>query len=197
MIWVTWVTRCFGSIFKGGSNIFLQVNFSLRVSSFFTCVKVIYVGQFFYVTQHFYVGIEIQDTEVYILNVSLRNKPIVRDIEKFDTMIDENIDNALQPFCQYFLISAAWTILLFSCQAKKKMHAFFISINKKILLERKYDKPLSIHLFKVRWNDHLVNYFPLMYRYGINKNILHLTFSRAEFRSFWSFRSNFNHYRNI
>ena len=43
----------------------------------------------------------------------------------------------------------------------------------------------SIHLFKVRWNDHLVNYFPLMYRYGINTNILHLTFSRAEF---WSFR---------
>ena len=42
----------------------------------------------------------------------------------------------------------------------------------------------SIHLFKVGWNDHLVNYFPLMYRYGINTNILHLTFSRAEF---WSF----------
>ena len=42
----------------------------------------------------------------------------------------------------------------------------------------------SIHLFKVCWNDHLVNYFPLMYRYGINTNILHLTFSRAEF---WSF----------
>ena len=30
----------------------------------------------------------------------------------------------------------------------------------------------SIHLFKVRWNDHLVNFFPLMYRYGINTNIL-------------------------
>ena len=39
----------------------------------------------------------------------------------------------------------------------------------------------SIHKFKVPWNDHLVNYFPLMYRYGINTNILHLTFSRAEF----------------
>ena len=37
---------------------------------------------------------------------------------------------------------------------------------------------------QVRWNDHLVNYFPLMYRYGINTIILHLTFSRAEFRSF-------------
>ena len=33
-----------------------------------------------------------------------------------------------------------------------------------------------ICLFKVPWNDHLVNYFPLMYRYGINTNILHLTF---------------------
>ena len=30
----------------------------------------------------------------------------------------------------------------------------------------------SIHLFKVRWNDHLVNFLPLMYRYGINTNIL-------------------------
>ena len=43
----------------------------------------------------------------------------------------------------------------------------------------------SIHLFKVVWYDHLVNHFPLMYRYGINTNILHLTFSCAEF---WSFR---------
>ena len=42
-----------------------------------------------------------------------------------------------------------------------------------------------IHLFKVRWNDYLVNYFLLMYRYGINKNILNLTFSRAEL---WLFR---------
>ena len=36
-----------------------------------------------------------------------------------------------------------------------------------------------IHLFKVRWNGHLVSYFPLMYPYGININKLHLTFSRA------------------
>ena len=35
----------------------------------------------------------------------------------------------------------------------------------------------SIHLFKVHWNDHLVSYFSLMYRYGINKKILFLTFS--------------------
>ena len=39
-------------------------------------------------------------------------------------------------------------------------------------------------LFKVRLNDDLVNYFPLMSCYGISTNILHLTFSRAKF---WSF----------
>ena len=33
---------------------------------------------------------------------------------------------------------------------------------------------------QVRWNDHLEN-IPLMHRYGISTNILHLTFSRAEF----------------
>ena len=42
---------------------------------------------------------------------------------------------------------------------------------KKILLDKRYD-----HLIKVRWNGHLVNYLPLIYRYGINMNILHLTF---------------------
>ena len=39
----------------------------------------------------------------------------------------------------------------------------------------------NVHLFKVRWNDHLVGHFSLMYRYGINTNILHLTFSHAKF----------------
>ena len=43
----------------------------------------------------------------------------------------------------------------------------------------------AIHLIKVRWNDRLVNYFALMYHYGINTNALHLTFSGA---GFWSFR---------
>ena len=38
-----------------------------------------------------------------------------------------------------------------------------------------------MHLFKVGWNDHSVNYFPLMYRCGINTNRVHLTFSRADF----------------
>ena len=35
----------------------------------------------------------------------------------------------------------------------------------------------AIHLFKVRWKDHLVNYFPLMYHYGINKNSAFIIFS--------------------
>ena len=42
----------------------------------------------------------------------------------------------------------------------------------------------SIHLFKVRWNDRLVNYFPFLCRYGINTNMVHLTFSRAQLSSF-------------
>ena len=58
-----------------------------------------------------------------------------------------------------------------------------MEFTKKILLDRRYHGPLSIQLYptKVRWNDHLVNCFSLMYRYGINTNILHLMFSRAEF----------------
>ena len=36
-------------------------------------------------------------------------------------------------------------------------------------------------MYLVRWNDHLVSYFPLIYHYGINTNILLLTFSRGEF----------------
>ena len=39
----------------------------------------------------------------------------------------------------------------------------------------------SVNLFKIYWNDHLVSYFSLMYRYGINTNILHLLFSFADF----------------
>ena len=35
----------------------------------------------------------------------------------------------------------------------------------------------NFSLFKFRWNDDLVNYFFLMYCYGINTNIFHLTFS--------------------
>ena len=34
-------------------------------------------------------------------------------------------------------------------------------------------------LCKVSWNEHLVSYYPLKYYYGINTNILYLTFSRA------------------
>ena len=39
----------------------------------------------------------------------------------------------------------------------------------------------SIHLFEVRWNNHLVNYFSMMHRCRINTNLLPLTFSRALF----------------
>ena len=56
----------------------------------------------------------------------------------------------------------------------------FLGLNKKILRDRRYDKPLY-HLFKVRWNGRIVSFFPLMYCYEINTNILHLTFLRAEF----------------
>ena len=40
---------------------------------------------------------------------------------------------------------------------------------------------MTNHLFKVLCNYRLVNYFPLMYRYVINTNILHLTFTRPEY----------------
>ena len=52
----------------------------------------------------------------------------------------------------------------------------------KILHGRRYDESLFI-FFKVRWNNHLVSYFSLMYTL-INTNILHLTFPHAEFSSF-------------
>ena len=39
----------------------------------------------------------------------------------------------------------------------------------------------SIHFLTVRWNNYLVNYISLIYRCGINRNLLLLTFSRAEF----------------
>ena len=57
---------------------------------------------------------------------------------------------------------------------------FAAAMVKKILLDRGYDES-RINLFKVRWNDRLVCYSSLVYRYGINTNILHLTLSRAEF----------------
>ena len=39
----------------------------------------------------------------------------------------------------------------------------------------------SIDLFEVCWNDHLMNYFSRMHRYGINTNVFLLTFSRVSF----------------
>ena len=51
-----------------------------------------------------------------------------------------------------------------------------IDMSKKILRGSRYDKPLFIYSRFVG----MTIYFPLMYRYGINTNILHLTFFRAE-----------------
>ena len=39
----------------------------------------------------------------------------------------------------------------------------------------------NLYLFKLSWNNHLLNYFPLVCCYEINANILHLTFSRTDF----------------
>ena len=43
------------------------------------------------------------------------------------------------------------------------------------------EKKICIPSFNVRWNDHFVIHLFLMYRYGINTNILHLKVSHAEF----------------
>ena len=42
----------------------------------------------------------------------------------------------------------------------------------------------SIHLFEVRWSNHLVSYFSLTLHCGISTNLLLLTFFRAEFSLF-------------
>ena len=47
---------------------------------------------------------------------------------------------------------------------------------------------LSIHLLKVRWDDHLMSYFTLMVRYGIDTIILHVTFPPAEFSNLFCIR---------
>ena len=39
-----------------------------------------------------------------------------------------------------------------------------------------------IHLFNVRWNYHLMSYLSLMYRYGINTNILYFNSFMTEAR---------------
>ena len=64
-----------------------------------------------------------------------------------------------------------------------------IAVTKKILLDRSMT---NLYQASLEWP--FSEYFPLMYRYGINTNILYLMFSRREF---WSFRKNFNHYGNI
>ena len=59
-------------------------------------------------------------------------------------------------------------------------HAFVLIFDSPRRFYLTGDMTNSFNLSKVRWNDHIVNYIPLMYCYGINTNILHLTFSRAE-----------------
>ena len=72
-----------------------------------------------------------------------------------------------------------WIVLLSNARC---LISIATDIAKTILLFSRYDEPLFIYSrFKVPWSDHLVSYFSLMYRYGINKNILHLTFFRAKF----------------
>ena len=70
---------------------------------------------------------------------------------------------------------------------RTSIHLFeFCMTNLYWFIEVLYDEPLfiyssfvwwtSIHLFEVHWN-YLDNYFSLMHRYGINTNLLPLTFS--------------------
>ena len=86
--------------------------------------------------------------------------------------------------------------LIHTCICKKWLHNFqHILLSVTFLRSRRLSKQEDftwqeiwgtfIHLFKGYWNDHLVNYFPLMHCYRINTNISHSTFSRAEC---WSFR---------
>ena len=55
---------------------------------------------------------------------------------------------------------------------------------------------LSIHLFKVRWNDHLVSYFPLMVPYGIDTIVLHVTFPPAKFSNLFCIRLQEHYMKN-
>ena len=52
----------------------------------------------------------------------------------------------------------------------------------------------SIHLLKLRWNDHLVGYLSLLHHYGINKIycISHFLVQNSNY-----FVKNVNHYRNL
>ena len=56
-----------------------------------------------------------RDTKLY---VSLSDKDTVRDTEKFDILIVENMENVLQ-FSQCFLITATFSILFFLNKQKK------------------------------------------------------------------------------
>lgn len=65
----------------------------LGVSKLFTCVR----------------ETKCRDIKLY---VSLSDKDTVRDTEKFDILIVENMENVLQ-FSQCFFITATFSILLF------------------------------------------------------------------------------------
>ena len=56
---------------------------------------------------------------------------------------------------------------------------YTVIYNKKILLDMRYDEPLYPSIQRSLEWPFSWNYFTLMYHYGINTNILYLTFSRA------------------
>ena len=56
-----------------------------------------------------------------------------------------------------------------------------ISIRRLPIRTRRFYLTGDVTNLKACWDDHLVSYLPLMYRYEINTNILHLTFPRAKF----------------
>ena len=61
-----------------------------------------------------------------------------------------------------------WNVLLWNPLC---LISIATDLTKKILLGRRLDKTLFI--IQVCWNDHLVTYFSLMYRYKISTNTLH------------------------
>ena len=108
------------------------------------------------------------------------------------------IPNNLQSSCLYVsgiflivLIAAMWSVIktddLFGLTEITNFGLFGgvvqIAVTKKILLDRSMT---NLYQASLEWR--FSEYFPLMYRYGINTNILYLMFSRREF---WSFRIKF------
>ena len=86
-----------------------------------------------------------------------------------------------QKYISYQRITVPYSCVFFFLLKSKETCAMSYSYCNQDEFTRQETWQASVHLFKVRWNEHLVSYFSLMYRYGINTIILHLTFSRAEF----------------